>query len=628
MKQPYKKFIDRLHFIIFMFFISATLMLIVTLMVSFYINRMEKAVEESTQKHLLAAAMAASNFLTVEELDLFHTGEDMKRPEWEEIRARLQQFAEDYQVLYVYYWRYTRDGQIQYIIDNDEDEEWMVTPELFFDLDEDPVTAEAVPFIIAGNTWVSDLGTYTTSWDSLISGLAPVFNADGSVYCAAGVDLSDEIILIQRTNIRIMRIVLFVSLILSVLSGCFGIWLYRRKALQSENISIAKSNFLSIMSHEIRTPLNAIIGIAQIELQKEDLPEKHAIAMEKIYSSGGSLLGIINDILDLSKIETGKLEITPREYDVPSFINDTAQINMVRIGSKEINFMVEADRNLPSIIYGDELRTKQILNNLLSNAIKYTNKGHVKLFISHTKEGEDLQLRFSVEDTGIGLKQEELDKLFLDYQRFNLSANRETEGTGLGLPITKKLIELMDGKIEIKSEYEKGSTFTVTLKQKAIDCIPIGDEVSKNLRNFNFSNEKYRLKLQLSHEPMPYGKVLIVDDMETNLYIAQEILSYYKLDIETATSGFKTLDLVKSGKTYDIIFMDHMMPVMDGVETTQKLRSLGYKNTILALTANAMAGSKEMFIQHGFDGFIPKPIDIKDMDLVVKVYIRDKHQEK
>jgi hypothetical protein len=217
MKQPEKKFIDRLHFIIFMFFISATLMLIVTVMVSFYINRMEKAVEESTQKHLLAAAMAASNYLTVEELDLFRTAEDMERPEWEETRIRLQQFAEDYQVLYVYYWRYIEDGRIQYIIDNDEDEEWMVTPEWFFYVDEDPVTVEAVPYIIAGNTWVSNLGTYTTSWDSLISGLAPVFNADGSVYCAAGVDLSDEIILSQRNNIRVMRIVLVCSFILSLL---------------------------------------------------------------------------------------------------------------------------------------------------------------------------------------------------------------------------------------------------------------------------------------------------------------------------------------------------------------------------------------------------------------------------
>ena len=211
-KKAHKSFSDRLHFVFSLFFISATLMLLVTVVVSIYITRMERAVEESVQKHLLSAAQAASVFLTVEELDLFHTAEDMDRPEWESIKLRLQQFAEDHNVLYVYYWRYTGDGRIQYIIDNDEDEEWMVTPEWIYYLHEDPATAEAVPIIMAGNAWASDLGDYTQSWDGLISGIAPVFNADGTVYCAAGVDLSDEIIISQRNNIRVMRTVLFLSL--------------------------------------------------------------------------------------------------------------------------------------------------------------------------------------------------------------------------------------------------------------------------------------------------------------------------------------------------------------------------------------------------------------------------------
>ena len=317
MKQFFKKLSDRLHFVFLLFFLTAALMLLVTVVISVYIKRMESAMEESIQNHLLLAAQTASTYLTTEELDLFHTGEDMERPEWELIRTRLRDFAAKYRVLYVYYWRYSY-GRIQYIIDNDENEESMVTPELFFYLDEDETTAEVVPAIMAGQIWASDLGAYTTSWENLISGLAPVFNADGTVYAAAGVDLSDEIIMVQRNNIRIMGTVLIFSFVLSVLSGFLGMWLYHKKATQSENANKAKSQFLSTMSHEIRTPMNAIIGIAQIELQKNGLPEEYAGAFEKIYKSGCSLLGVINDILDLSKIETGKLELNPTVYDVLS----------------------------------------------------------------------------------------------------------------------------------------------------------------------------------------------------------------------------------------------------------------------------------------------------------------------
>ncbi|MCL2801468.1 MAG: ATP-binding protein [Treponema sp.] len=395
----------------------------------------------------------------------------------------------------------------------------------------------------------------------------------------------------------------------------------------AEAATRSKSEFLAMMSHEIRTPLNAIIGISQIQLEDSSLPDKYAAAQEKILTSGSSLLGIINDILDMSKIETGKLQSNIMEYDTPSFINDTIQLNIVRIGSKPIKFILDINENLPSKLFGDELRLKQILNNLLSNAFKYTEGGHVKLSVKHAVIDNSVYLSFDIEDTGQGLKEEDKKRLFTEYLRFNSEANRNTEGTGLGLNITQKLVEMMDGKITVESEYGKGSVFSVTVKQGMNEYIPIGKELTDRLCSFTYSGEKQAVKLQILREIMPYGKVLVVDDVETNLFVAEGLLKPYKLSIETVNSGFSAIEKIKNGRVYDIIFMDHMMPVMDGIETTDKIRRLGYGHPIVALTANALSGNDEMFAQKGFDGFIPKPIDIRILNNTLIKYIKDKNPE-
>ena len=406
--------------------------------------------------------------------------------------------------------------------------------------------------------------------------------------------------------------------------------------LAAEAATRSKSEFLAMMSHEIRTPLNTIIGITQIELQKAGLPEKYADAdtsayadaLEKIYNSGSSLLGIINDILDMSKVETGKIEINPVEYITAGLINDAIQLNAVRTGSKQIEFILDIDENMPSRLFGDELRIKQILNNLLSNAIKYTEKGYVKLSAGFTTEGDDVILRFAVEDTGQGLRPENKDRLFLEYSRINNEANRSTEGTGLGLYITKKLAGLMGGDIWVESEYGKGSVFTVTVRQKAVDSAAIGPELAEQLRNFKFTDNRQITELQIVREAMPYGSVLIVDDVRTNLSVAKGLLVPYELKIDTARSGFEAIEKVQAanGGAYDVIFMDHMMPRMDGIETTQKLRASGYNGVIIALTANALVGNEEMFAQNGFDGFLSKPIDVRQLDAALNRFIRDKHK--
>jgi len=373
--------------------------------------------------------------------------------------------------------------------------------------------------------------------------------------------------------------------------------------------------------------MNPIIGISQVKLEKEDLPEEHVDVLEKIYSSGNSLLGIINDILDMSKIETGKLDLNPAEFDVPRFLNDTILLNVVRIGEKRIEFLLEVEENLPSKLFGDELRIKQILNNLLSNAIKYTDKGFVKLAIESCEDGDGVIMHFRVEDTGQGLSQEDQARLFSEYLRFNADANRATEGTGLGLTITKKLAEMMDGTIGVDSEYGKGSVFYVTIRLKAVECDPIGSEKADELCNFMYMDDRQIYKPHVAHEPMPYGSVLVVDDVDINLYVAEGVLEPYKLNIELVDSGFKAIEKFEGGKVYDIIFMDHMMPKMDGIATTEKLRAMGYPGAIIALTANALVGNEEMFAQHGFDGYIPKPIDVRSIETVLNKFVRDRHPE-
>jgi len=233
-------------------------------------------------------------------------------------------------------------------------------------------------------------------------------------------------------------------------------------------------------------------------------------------------------------------------------------------------------------------------------------------------------LHFKVEDTGQGMKPEDRDRIFTEYSRFNAKANRTTEGTGIGMSITKTLVEMMDGMIMVESEYGKGSIFTVMVKQATVDCDAIGFQLVQQLKNFTYHADGFTS--HTAHDQMSYGKVLVVDDVDINLYVAEGMMSQYGLQIDTALSGFIAIDMVNAGNVYDVIFMDHMMPQMDGIETTKKLRDMGYSGGIVALTANALVGNSEMFLENGFDGFISKPIDIVQLDVILNEFVRDKHK--
>ena len=401
-----------------------------------------------------------------------------------------------------------------------------------------------------------------------------------------------------------------------------------RRAEIAEEGSKAKSDFLAKMSHEIRTPMNAILGIAEIQLQDNSLPKNVNEALRRIYNSGNLLLGIINDILDLSKIEAGKLELVNENYDVASLIYDVAQLNIMRYESKPIQFKLNVSEKVPSVLKGDELRIKQVLNNILSNAFKYTSEGMVEMSVltepEDRKEGENVILVIIVRDTGQGMTNDQVHRLGSEYSRFNAEANRMTEGTGLGMNITRNLISMMGGELLIDSIPGMGTTFSVFLPQDDAGFFVLGKEWALNLEQLNLKNTEKMRYAQITREFMPYGSVLIVDDVETNLYVARGLLAPYGLSVDTALSGFEAVEKIRSGSVYDIIFMDHMMPKMDGIEALKIIRGLGYNHPIIALTANALIGQAERFMENGFDDFISKPIDIRHMNSILNKVIRDK----
>jgi len=406
-----------------------------------------------------------------------------------------------------------------------------------------------------------------------------------------------------------------------------------KAAKQEENLraiaeeeSHAKTKFLARMSHEIRTPMNAVLGIAEIELMKSFHPPETEEAFSRIHNSSKLLLSVINDILDLSKVEAGKMEIVPAPYDITRMIMDTALLNIMHKGEKNIEFRMDVNENLPVSLIGDELRIKQVLNNFLSNAFKYTAEGTVTLAVGKvgiTGDGKEITLILTVSDTGQGMTTEEISRLFdSEYTRYNVQTNRAVEGTGLGMSIARQLITMMNGKVTAKSSVGEGSTFIIKIPQVAHGDALLGAEAAENLWNMkitpanNFSS--------LENEPMPYGKVLVVDDIESNLYVIEGYLTKYQIQIEMVLSGQEAIDKVKAGNTYDIIFMDHMMPDLDGLETTKILRDMGYTSPIVALTANTIKGAKELFMSNGFTGFISKPIDLSSLNSLLTKHIRDK----
>ena len=402
--------------------------------------------------------------------------------------------------------------------------------------------------------------------------------------------------------------------------------------LNAETANERKNIFLANMSYEMRTPLNAVLGLVELSLDSQEVNDENYSNLEKIKEAGMTLLNIVNDVLDISKITTGKFSLIPDEYETPSLINDAVTQSSLHMKEKHIRFILNIDDNFPSKLYGDELRIKQIISNLLSNAFKYTMEGKVELTIGFDKTDDFVWMTASVRDTGIGIRQEDISGLFDDYVQMDMSSHRKVMGTGLGLPIAKRLAESMNGDISVESEYGKGSVFTMRIQQKYLTDEVIGPKIAENLKNLNYFNQKRRFDAGIQKISLPYAKVLIVDDMVTNLDVAKGLMKRYNMKIDCLTSGQEAIKFIRDENIrYNAIFMDHMMPGMDGIEATRLIREIGTdyaKNIpIIALTANAVVGNEEMFFKNGFQAFISKPIELARLDAVIREWIRDKHTE-
>ena len=718
-----KDFIKR-NIIWLTFFGSSIITLVVALVTSIMMLSSSKIIEETTKQNLLALSRAAALLTTADELDQYAAPEDMERPEYKALSKALIDFNTTSGTEFTYFLRLDEArNKMQFIIDNSP---------ITTALREAPVPREEAPDIaLAGIANTVALGSYSEGWEGYMTAYAPVYYKDGRLSnTIAGVDMLDVNIRAVQQNMRQLSFLLIMSILLGVGSCMLSLLLYRKKAKQAMLASEAKSTFLSQMSHEIRTPMNAILGMTEL-IMHDNPPESILAHATDIRSACRGLLAIINDVLDISKIESGKLEIVPSQYHISSLLLDVISIIKTHTDKKTISFITKIDASIPSELYGDEIRIKQILINLLTNAVKFTHEGHVVLTANCKKEDDECLFTFSVADTGVGIKPEDLLKVFVLFQQVDTKRNRNIEGTGLGLSISRQLAEMMGGTLVVESKFGVGSTFTATVRQKIVNPRPVAvlkktEESSVlvfenrhaylssvrfsldslgckydicSLRSemrtlLNDATYKYLLIsslyvdavqelikekqpnaviIVLSDDRIPYykgnifsismpihclqlanifndeytghgstthtshvgniiapnAKVLVVDDNTVNLKVAVGLLSLYKIQADTASGGHRAVEMVRETE-YDLIFMDHMMPDMDGIDTTVAIRGLGqgYADIpIVALTANAVGDVKEMFKAEGMNDFLAKPVEMSKLDSILRKWLPENLQQ-
>ncbi len=425
--------------------------------------------------------------------------------------------------------------------------------------------------------------------------------------------------------------IVFVGLLSLLIFNFITLMFYNRKlavaAEAAKQANEAKSHFLSTMSHDIRTPMNAIIGLNEMVLRSSK-DEDITMYSQNIRTAGNTLLGIINDLLDFSKIEAGKMELINVDYNFVSLLNDLVNMVQTRADEKGLVFKLDVDRDIPRILNGDEIRIKQVITNILSNAVKYTKEGSIVFSVTGKKiedKPDHVMLHVSVKDTGIGIKQEDLSRLFEAFERIEEKRNRNIEGTGLGMSIAQSFLNMMGSKIQVESEYGKGSEFYFDLMQKVVKWEPVG-EYEQAFKRFLSERKHYRVRFTA-----PKVRVLVVDDTPVNLTVFMSLLSMTKIRIDTAENGDDCVALFKK-KHYDVIFLDHMMPDKDGIETISEMKACtdtpNEKTPVICLTANAVSGMREMYIKAGFDDYLTKPIDTDRLESMLLMYLPNELVEK
>ncbi len=432
--------------------------------------------------------------------------------------------------------------------------------------------------------------------------------------------LTASIIQIIAYGISLTNMTLVGLILLMLIIDMMDISQQAARSRQAIAANEAKTSFLSNMSHEIRTPINAILGMNEMIL-RESRNESIVGYAENIQTAGRTLLGLVNDILDFSKIEAGKIEIVPVDYDLSSVINDLTIMAKSRAEAKGLALELDIDGNVPKMLNGDEIRIKQIITNMLTNAVKYTDSGKVTFCLGFEKLPEEenrVLLKFAVKDTGIGIKPEDMPKIFAEFERVENQRNHYVEGTGLGMAITGKLLEMMGSKMQVESVYGEGSCFSFELKQNVMAWEPLGD-YRFAYHAFRRKHERYRASFTASN-----AKILVVDDNELNLEVFKGLVKQLFVQVETATRGADAIQLA-SLKKYDLIFLDHMMPDMDGIETLRKMREKDAEtngNTpVICLTANAISGAREQYLEAGFNDYLTKPIDPAELEEMMIKYL-------
>jgi len=716
------------NFMFISYSLAFIIICIVTGYANFYITTSMRTMVYNIQHRLMAVSKLAARLVTAEELEQYRTIEDMTKPSYQELRRQLRDFSQEMDVLYVHYQRASGD-RLQYIIDNDFNEETRVG------LDSRPYSFRddsswILKALEGGKTTCSNFRQYVDNWEGLMTAYSPIFDRNGKVAAIAGVDIDDTPIVEALRMIYILTISQIVIVIMIFIYSLISLLNSKKEAVKANAANIAKSNFLSQMSHEIRTPLNTIMGMGELAMYSDTVSKIHEY-LKGIKQAGQNLLMLIDDILDFSKIETGSLEITEAPYYLASLLDDIINIIQIRIGEKPIIFNIDVDPNLPARLRGDEMRVRQVLFNLLTNAVKFTNQGMIQLKVSagfRRNENEAFPIVITVTDTGIGIKEEDMDSLFKSFVRLDMVINKSIEGSGLGLSITRSICEAMGGSVTASSVYGKGSEFTANIPQGCvgIDRLAVVDNpkvkvaliydhhpeylksLAETMRNLWIivvtadSADDFLLKLSdggfsyafisgptlekaravikehslntvlvllqeigkavtaenvmvlsmpayavpvanvlngkgiIQQETKnssdnftaPSARLLVVDDIQPNLVVAEGLLSPYKSRIDLCSSGARALELVKI-QHYDLVFMDHMMPEMDGIETVKRIRQWEKEEKkdeerrlrIIALTANAVTGMKEMFLNEGFDDFISKPIETLRLKEILKNWL-------
>ncbi|MDR1086622.1 MAG: response regulator [Deltaproteobacteria bacterium] len=558
------------------------------------LNDYTELLQKDLAVRLKYTASRAVHLMTSEELAGLKTSEDMKGELYDRKRRELMEFGRENNIQFVYFVRY-EGPELQYIIDNDLD------PSTRVKLGQATEPDSYVHLAFAGQNVATDMGTYAGIWDGLMSAYAPVFDEDKNVVAVAGVDISDRAMIAASRNIRNINRLIFVELSMVLAAVIFLVIFYRHRAQGYLTAYQAKTQFISMMSHEIRTPMNAVIGMSEILASDKELTQAAQVYVHDIKMAGNALLNIINDILDLSKLELGRMKLTEVDFSLGEFIGNIKSMANYLAADKGLEFVYEVKGDPPAYLKGDDVRLRQILINVIGNAIKFTARGSITLRLT----ADDKTLKFEVADTGIGIKSEDIPFLFEPFKQLDTAKNRHIKGTGLGLSISRYLLGLMGGTIEAKSQYGRGSNFIIIVPRTE-GKKPAVQEGADG-------------RIEFGYEVC----ALVVDDNEMNLLVAAGLLKIYKIKSETVLSGKEALEKVAEND-YHLVFMDQMMPEMDGLECTAKIRAMGekYKKLpIIALTANAMTGAREALMEAGMNDFLSKPIQRQELAAILAKWV-------